>query len=106
VHFLCEKMHDENLYVNGSGMIDTIECSEFPSMIHSQGLWRYINSGTVPFSVPLLELQMVLIFSVTQASQYILKRHGVTNFTTQLLVCACSLPTLPFSVCSFCNILI
>jgi branched-subunit amino acid transport protein AzlD len=73
-------------FVNASGMISTIECSEFPPMIHSQGLWNYIHSRTLPFMVPLLEVQMILIFTLIQASHYVLKSYGVPHFTTQLLV--------------------
>jgi hypothetical protein len=67
-------------------------------MINSQGLWNYIRSGTMAFSLPLLELQMVLIFILTQAFHYALKRYGVTKLTTQLLVRALLSLSLPLSV--------
>jgi hypothetical protein len=73
-------------YVNGSSFIIITECIELPPMINSEGLWNYIPSGTVSCTLPLLLLQMVVIFILTQASHYILKRYGVPKFTTQLLV--------------------
>jgi hypothetical protein len=73
-------------YFNGSGMITVTECIDLPPLVHSQGIWTYIHSGTVQSTLPLLQLQMVLIFTLTQASHYILKRYGVPKFTTQLLV--------------------
>ncbi|XP_062175983.1 cation/H(+) antiporter 4-like [Alnus glutinosa] len=49
-------------------------------------MWNYIHLQNIPFAVPLLELQMILIFTLTQVSHYVLKRYGVPKFTTQLLV--------------------
>lgn len=76
-----------NPYNNASGTIITInECIGLPPKINSGGLWSYIGSGTVPYTLPLLQLQMVFIFTITQASDYVLKRYGVTQLTTQLIV--------------------
>jgi hypothetical protein len=90
------------LFVNTSGMISIIECTELPPMVNSQGLWSYICSGTVPFLLPLLQLQLILIFTITKASQYFLKCYGVPKFTTQLLVRAISsTSSLYFSYCQY-----
>lgn len=85
---------------NASRMISIIECYQFPPMINSQGMWNYIHLRNIPFAVPLLEVQMILIFILIQASHYVLKRYGVPKFTTQLVVRACSLPLpLPLPLC-------
>jgi hypothetical protein len=72
--------------MHGSSLINITECIELPPMVNSEGLWNYIPFGTVSCTLPLLLLQMVVIFILTQASHYILKRYGVPKFTTQLLV--------------------
>jgi hypothetical protein len=67
-------------------MVTINECTELPAPIHSNGLWNTIQSGAMPYALPLLELQMVFIFAITQASHHLLKRFGIPRFTTQLLV--------------------
>ncbi|XP_075633699.1 cation/H(+) antiporter 4-like [Castanea sativa] len=62
------------------------DCTEFPSMVHSTGLWNYFRYGTVSYSLPLLQLQMILIFTMAQLAHYILKRYGVPKFTSQFIV--------------------
>ncbi|GLT53240.1 hypothetical protein SLA2020_265260 [Shorea laevis] len=74
------------LFFNANGMITIEECIDLPLVVHSQGLWNYIHMGTLPFPLPLIQLQMVLIFTLTQVFHYILKRYGLPKFTTQLLV--------------------
>jgi hypothetical protein len=73
-------------FVNEDRTISIIECFPLPPRINSQGMWNYIHLRNIPFGVPLLELQMILIFTLTQVSHYVLKRYGVPKFTTQLLV--------------------
>jgi len=63
------------------------DCTELPSMVHSPGMWNYFRYGTVSYSLPLLQLQMILIFAMTQLAHYILKRYGVPKFTSQFIVC-------------------
>jgi hypothetical protein len=90
------------IFVNASGIISITECIELPPMVNSKGMWSYIHFRIMPFSLPLLQLQMVLIFTLTKASHYILKRHGVPMFTTQLLVRAISsTSSLCFSYCQY-----
>ncbi|XP_059429298.1 cation/H(+) antiporter 4-like [Corylus avellana] len=74
------------LYANTSGMNTIVECTEIPSTFHSTGMWNYIHHGIVPYMLPLLQLQMVLIFILFQCSHYVLKRYGIPKFTTQLIV--------------------
>ncbi|XP_059436556.1 cation/H(+) antiporter 4-like [Corylus avellana] len=73
-------------YVNTSSGSSIIDCTQLPGPIDSFGLWNYIGSGSLPFTLPLLQLQMVIIFTLNQAAHYVLKRHGLPKFTTQLLV--------------------
>jgi hypothetical protein len=63
------------------------ECTELPCMVHSPGLWNYYRSGTVGYSLPLLQLQMALIFFMNQLIHYGVKRYGVPKFTSQIIVC-------------------
>lgn len=77
---------NNGLFVNTShGVITITQCIELPATVHSQGLWSYMYSGPTP-SMPLIELEMIVIFTITQASHFLLKRFGVPKFTTQLLV--------------------
>jgi hypothetical protein len=101
IKFLCVKITREtdtgtigykSLFVNTSSMdldFPMDECIELPTMDNSQGLWNYIISGPVKFlPLQIIQLEMVVIFGITQASHYVLKRFGIPRFTTQLLVCA------------------
>ncbi|KAG2672965.1 hypothetical protein I3760_13G067000 [Carya illinoinensis] len=65
-------------------MITIIECVELPYRVHSPGLWNWLHSGNT-FSLPQLELQMMIIFAITHASDCILKPYGVPQFTSQLI---------------------
>jgi hypothetical protein len=76
------------LLVDTSGMITINECTQLPPMVNSKGLWNYIHYGTIPYTLPVIQLQMVLIFAITQASHYVLKRYGVPKLTSQLFVSA------------------
>jgi branched-subunit amino acid transport protein AzlD len=77
------------LHDNESNTMIMKECVWLPPMVDSTGMWSYIhNYGSVPYTLPLLQLQMVIVFIFTQASYYILKRYGIPKFTTQLIVCA------------------
>ena len=104
INFVCEKiergMAEKALpvggiitFVNTSGSISIIECTQLPGPIDSSGLWNYIGSGTWPFTLPMLQLQMALIFTFNQAAHYVLKPYGIPKFATQVLVRACSIPT-------------
>ncbi|KAG6629016.1 hypothetical protein CIPAW_14G053900 [Carya illinoinensis] len=72
-------------YYNGSHAMTIKECVRLPSEIHSTGFWNYFRSGTIPSTLPLLELQMVLIFAITRFTHSILKPYGVPEFTSQLI---------------------
>ncbi|KAG6629014.1 hypothetical protein CIPAW_14G053700 [Carya illinoinensis] len=72
-------------YYNGSYTKTIKECIRLPSEIHSTGFWNYFRSGTIPSTLPLLELQMVLIFAITRFTHSILKPYGVPEFTSQLI---------------------
>ncbi|XP_040994224.1 cation/H(+) antiporter 3-like [Juglans microcarpa x Juglans regia] len=61
------------------------ECIHLPTEIHSSGFWNYFRSGTIPSTLPLLELQMVVIFAITRFTHCILKPYGIPEFTSQLI---------------------
>ncbi|XP_042954506.1 cation/H(+) antiporter 4-like [Carya illinoinensis] len=67
-----------------SSMITISECVEVPYKVHSPGLWNWFHSGNM-FSIPQLELQMMIIFAITHASHYILRPYGVPQFTSQII---------------------
>jgi hypothetical protein len=103
INFVCEKIErgmaevalpvgDTITFVNTSGSISIFECTQLPGPIDSFGLWNYIGSGTLPFTLPMLQLQMVFIFTLNQAAHYVLKPYGVPKFATQVLVRACFIP--------------
>ncbi|KAG6678160.1 hypothetical protein I3843_14G064400 [Carya illinoinensis] len=62
------------------------ECAQFPYQVNSPGMWQNFRSGTMStFSLPTLEMQLVLIFAITQASYRIFKPMGVPPFASQLI---------------------
>lgn len=85
------------------------ECAQFPYQVNSPGMWQNFRSGTMStFSLPTLEMQLVLIFAITQASYRIFKPMGVPPFASQLIVRTCmfcsstsSLSFLFFFCCPF-----
>lgn len=76
-------------------------CSEFPTNVHSVGLWNKSEAWkvnfTLPFDInftlplqnftmPVLEVEMLSIFCVTQISNFFLKMVGLPMFVAELLV--------------------
>ncbi|GMI74338.1 cation/H+ exchanger 4 [Hibiscus trionum] len=67
--------------------IETAEvCITLPPMVNSAGIWEKSTSPSeiLTYSLPLLEIQMLLIFSVTHLVYAILKPLGVTFFASQM----------------------
>lgn len=62
------------------------QCVEFPPHIHSAGIFSYKTSAGIPYTLPNLEMQMVLIFCMTQAFYFVLRYFGVPRFSTQVIV--------------------
>ncbi|KAF8031098.1 hypothetical protein BT93_D0326 [Corymbia citriodora subsp. variegata] len=62
-------------------------CIVLPPKTNSQGIQvkGYQEHGVLQFAMPLLELQVVFIFAVTQAFHVVLKRVGLPPFATQVL---------------------
>ncbi|PQM41060.1 hypothetical protein Pyn_02002 [Prunus yedoensis var. nudiflora] len=61
------------------------QCVEFPPHIHSAGIFSYKTSAGLPYTLPNLEMQMVLIFCMTQAFYFVLRYFGVPRFSTQII---------------------
>ncbi|KAK7401003.1 hypothetical protein VNO78_12312 [Psophocarpus tetragonolobus] len=75
-------------------------CIDQPMKIVSDGIWSS-NNGASPMesAFTLLELQMVIIFAITQGCHFILKRLGIPYFVSQVMagfVLGPSIPTGPF----------
>jgi hypothetical protein len=65
-----------------------VECIALPPNVHSQGIMLSEDLFGMKFSLPMLEMQMVIIFIVTQVVYSILKKFQISNFNCQILVCA------------------
>ncbi|GMJ00813.1 ARABIDOPSIS THALIANA CATION/H+ EXCHANGER 3, cation/H+ exchanger 3 [Hibiscus trionum] len=64
---------------------DTIEvCVSFPGKVNSAGVWEDTPSAILSYSLPLLELQMILIFLVSHIVHVIFKPIGLTFFASQM----------------------
>ncbi|KAF5446831.1 hypothetical protein F2P56_032430 [Juglans regia] len=66
-------------------IITVTECVHLPGRIHSAGMWNYFHSGRFLFSLPQFEIQMIVVFLITQAFHYMFKRQGMPPFTSQLI---------------------
>ncbi|XP_038992557.1 cation/H(+) antiporter 11-like [Hibiscus syriacus] len=68
----------------GNGTFEV--CMALPPKINSVGIWENQTSPSVilTYSLPLLELQMLLIFTVTHLVYGILKPLGITLFASQM----------------------
>jgi len=68
-----------------------------PMKIISDGIWEYPNGSSPSQSAyTMLELQMVIIFAVTQAFHFILKQLGFPYFISQVMVCPFSMLIIVF----------
>ncbi|TQD78802.1 hypothetical protein C1H46_035646 [Malus baccata] len=72
------------------------ECTEFPPNVHSPGLYsrNYTDSDNQLYTLPNLEIQMVLIFIITQAFYFVFRYFGVPRFTCQIITGIILSPTL------------
>lgn len=63
-------------------------CTVAPPNIVSDGLWGGQLNGRTPFksSLPLFELQVLVIFSITQICQFLLKSFDFPQFIPQMIV--------------------
>lgn len=76
-------------------------CLRFPPKVHSLGLWE--NKDPFTYSLPSLEVQMVVIFALTHLLHYPLKRLGIPKLFAEILVNFVSFPSLPFLSLIFLN---
>jgi len=62
-------------------------CVHHPMKIISDGIWTQHGSALpTQYSYTMLELQIVIIFVVTQGFHFILSRLGVPYFVSQVMV--------------------
>ncbi|EEF38951.1 monovalent cation:proton antiporter, putative [Ricinus communis] len=64
-----------------------IMCTKLPPNINSNGIWENINSpnSVLTYSLPLLQLQIIMIFFITQACHFVLKHFGFPIIISQLI---------------------
>ncbi|KAK3021016.1 hypothetical protein RJ639_045147 [Escallonia herrerae] len=74
-------------------MNDSIVCVKYPPMVTSMGLWD--RSNPFKYSIPALELQMIVIFSLTQLIYYPLKRFGFHKLLSEIIAGVIIGPTMP-----------
>ncbi|KAL2316906.1 hypothetical protein Fmac_030782 [Flemingia macrophylla] len=60
---------------------------EMPAKVISDGLWRNTSNGALPFkaTMPVLQLQVITIFLITQFFHTVLKRLGIPYFVSQMM---------------------
>ncbi|KAA8542521.1 hypothetical protein F0562_023673 [Nyssa sinensis] len=73
-----------------------LRCIRFPPKIHSIGFWN--NEDPFQYSVPVAELQMVVIFVLTQLLHFPLKRFGIPSLFSEIMAGIILGPTLPNNV--------
>jgi hypothetical protein len=63
-------------------------CVDLPPKVVSDGIWANHDQGVKPMksTLPLLELQILTIFAITQCFHLVLKRIGVPYFVSQIMV--------------------
>lgn len=67
-------------------------CMDQPMKIISDGIWNHPNgSSPTQSAYTMLQIQMVIIFAITQAFHFILKQFGFPYFVSQVMVCPFSL---------------
>jgi len=72
----------------GGKVLELNVCIDMPPKVVSGGLWANHRQAAKPMesNLPLLELQILTIFAITQCFHLILKRIGVPYFVSQILV--------------------
>jgi len=61
-------------------------CVNHPMKIVSDGMWSHASSIPSQSSYTILQLQIVIIFIVTQSFHFILKQLGIPYFVSQVMV--------------------
>jgi len=72
-----------------NGIVISINvCIDMPPKVVSDGIWANNRQAakSMESTLPLLELQILTIFAITQCFHLILKRIGVPYFVSQILV--------------------
>ncbi|KAL5540908.1 hypothetical protein UlMin_043300 [Ulmus minor] len=77
-------MAENSSIQNVSAKFDT--CLELPPLVNSHGFWSTItNDGLLKNTLPDLELQMAVIFFMSQAIHYVLKRLGLPKLASEII---------------------
>lgn len=62
-------------------------CLTLPPKVNSMGFRNgYMKNDVMQYTLPQLEIQMILVFALTQLCHLFLRRLGVTAFVSQLVV--------------------
>lgn len=65
-------------------------CIELPPQVNTNGFWRDKNDenpeGLLRNSLPELQLQILVVFCMSQTFHYILKRFGMSRLTSEIIV--------------------
>ncbi|RHN45732.1 putative cation/H+ exchanger [Medicago truncatula] len=74
-------------------------CINMPPKVTSDGNWANHDQAAMPMqsTLPLLELQILTIFAITQCFHLVLKRLGVPYFVSQIMAGLVLGPSLKFS---------
>ncbi|KAL5101558.1 hypothetical protein RYX36_005885 [Vicia faba] len=74
-------------------------CIDMPPRVVSDGIWANRDYGVKPMktTLPLLELQILTIFAITQSFHLVLKRLGVPYFVSQIMAGLVLGPSLQIS---------
>ncbi|KAG2394632.1 Cation/H(+) antiporter 4 Protein [Vigna angularis] len=71
-------------------------CMDQPMKIISDGIWNHPNgSSPAQSAYTMLQIQMVIIFAITQAFHFILKQFGFPYFVSQVMAGFLLGPTIP-----------
>ncbi|KAL5569795.1 hypothetical protein UlMin_026370 [Ulmus minor] len=77
-------MAENSSIQNITGKLDT--CVEIPPLVNSHGFWSTVkNDGFVKNSLPDLELHMAVVFCISQALHFVLKRLGLPKLASEIL---------------------
>ncbi|PRQ34681.1 putative cation/H+ exchanger [Rosa chinensis] len=65
--------------------VTNVQCIQLPPNVHSEGIKGKKDRWGLGFSLPMLEMQMAIIFIITQVLHLIMKKFHISKFNSQLL---------------------
>lgn len=84
------KIIDDTSHIPGQGTLSV--CFTSPPVVSSNGIWEQFKNHNKKLLLhstdllPMLELQIFIIFFITMASHFTLKRLGLPLFISQVIV--------------------